>query len=158
MDYILKSNLWKFFKSLRVQANQIYCMLVASPIHYAWVTIVDKKDHSVQQRVTIAQFVDSFNKMPSVGKFYKLGINLYLNNTISSFEATCLSELSVEIVEGLFVGIVSYHCKEWADSGKRFELTPHVIQHYKFKLRYIKDLQTIVDQCNAFLITGKDKS
>lgn len=158
MDYILKSNLWKFFKSLRVQANQIYCMLVASPIHYAWITIVDKKDSSVQQRITIAQFVKSLKEMPSAGKCYKLGINLYLNNTQSSFEAACLSELSVEIVEGLFVGIVSYHCKEWKDSGKLLELTPQTIQHYKFKQRYIQDLQTIVEQCNASLTMNKHKS
>lgn len=158
MDYILKSNLWKFFKSLRVQANQIYCMLVASPIHYAWITVVDKKDSSVQQRVTIAQFVNSLKEMPSVGKCYKLGINLYLNKTKRSYEAACLSELSVEIVEGLFVGIVSYHCKEWADSGNRLEFTPQVIQHYKFKLRYVQDMQTIIEQCNASLIMNKNKS
>ena len=47
-NYILKNNLWKFFKTLRTQANPIYCLFVASPIAYAWVTIIDKMDSTIQ--------------------------------------------------------------------------------------------------------------
>ncbi|MBR4882905.1 MAG: hypothetical protein IKU18_03400 [Bacteroidales bacterium] len=158
MDYILKSNLWKFFKSLRVQANQIYCMLVASPVDYAWITVVDKNNSNEAWRVSIAQFVGSLRTMPSVGKYYKLNINLYLNGKESCFEASVLSELSVERVEGLFVGIVAYHCKVCADRGTRLELTPQILQHYRFKKRYVADLQAIIDQCNATIPLNNQKS
>ena len=158
MDYILKSNLWKFFKSLRVQANQIYCMLVASPVDYAWITVVDKNNSNDAWRVSIAQFVGSLRTMPSVGKYYKLNINLYLNQKETCFEAACLPELSVATVEGLFVGIVAYHCKECANRGTRLSLTPQVLQHYKLKKRYIADLQAIIDQCNATVPLNIKKS
>lgn len=159
---ILKSNLWKFFKSLRVQANPLYCMLVASPLNYAWITIVDRDNASIRRRITIAQFVGSFKKMPSAGKCYRLGINLYypsLANTESekvpqckkSYHAARLSELSVEIVESLFIGIVAYHCMESLKKGKKLELTPQIISYYKFKARYIEDLQVIIGQCNDIL-------
>lgn len=157
LSTILKSNLWKFFKSLRVQANQIYCMLVASPVHYAWITVVDKNSN-VQRRISIAQFVGSVRTMPSVGKYYKLNINLYLNGKETCFEASGLSELSVERVEGLFVGIVAYHCKECADRGTRLELTPQILQHYRIKKRYVADLQAIIDQCNATIPLNNKKS
>lgn len=157
MDYILKSNLWKFFKSLRVQANQIYCMLVASPVHYAWIVVVDKNSN-LSRRISIAQFVGSVRTMPSVGKYYKLNINLFLNGKETCFEASELQELSVERVEGLFVGIVAYHCKDCADRGVRFGLTLQVLQQYKLKKRYVADLQAIIDQCNASIPLNTKKS
>ena len=158
MDYILKSNLWKFFKSLRVQANQIYCMLVAGDVNYAWITVADKNNSDLHRRISIAQFVGSVRTMQSVGKYYKLNINLYLNGEESCFEASGLSELSVERVEGLFVGMVAYHCKVCADRGTRLELTPQILQHYRFKKRYVADLQAIINQCNATIPLNNQKS
>ena len=64
-DYIHKSNLWKFFKALRVQANPVYHLLVATPINDAWITIFDKADSTVQKRISILQFIHSLKKMPS---------------------------------------------------------------------------------------------
>jgi hypothetical protein len=156
MDYILKSNLWKFFKSLRVHANQIYCMLVASPVHCAWIVVVDKNSN-LSRRISIAQFIGSVRTVTSVGKYYKLNINLLLNGKETCFEVSELSGLSVERVEMLFPSIVSFHCKDWADRGKLLTLTPQVIQHYKLKKRYVADLQSIIDQCNATLQTDINK-
>ena len=78
-DYILKSNLWKFFKTLRAQANPIYCLFMASPIAYAWVTIIDKMDSTIHKRISIAQFINTLKKMPSTSKYYRLSINSNLS-------------------------------------------------------------------------------
>ncbi len=158
--FILKSNLWKFFKSLRVQAHPIWCLLVASPVNYAWITVCDRQNSNICRRIAIAQFVDSFHKMPSAGKCYKLEINLYWPSldesarpaqTKKSYCASKLSELSVETVEGLFMGIVAYHCMESIKNGRWLEMTPQTILHYKFKARYVGDLQVIVNQCNEMI-------
>lgn len=37
-NYILKSNLWKLFKTLRAQANPVFSLLAASPIHSACIS------------------------------------------------------------------------------------------------------------------------
>lgn len=151
--YILKSNLWKFFKALRAQANPIYCLLVASPIDYAWISIHDKADPANQRRITISQFINSLKKMPSTNKRYRLSIRLYDTSAPeadrnSIYEATCPHHLSIELVCSLFSLIVSFHCVEAAERGDNFELTPQVIGRYKFKARYVEKLQTIIDNFN----------
>lgn len=150
-NHILKSNLWKFFKALRAQANHIYCLLVASPIHYAWITIIDKFDATIQKRISITQFVNSFKKMPSTDKYYRLSINTYDLETSRriTFEATLQQELSLEDVTALFAAIIANHCVEARGRGERFELTPQVMLKYKFKARYIDDLQPIILECNS---------
>ena len=155
---ILKSNLWKFFKTLRTQANPIYCLLVASPIHYAWITILDRRDNNSQKRITIAQFINSLKKMPSSDKLYQLAINTYVptesgKQSKITYEVILLQQLSVDIIKKLLPSIVAYHCFERAKQGHHLELTPKTIQHYKFKTRYIEELQRIIEQCNETIAT-----
>ena len=156
-NHILKSNLWKFFKTLRAQANPIYCLLVASPIAYAWVTIIDKMDSTIQKRISIAQFINSLKKMPSLGKYYRLSINTYNIELCRKhlFEASLQHELSLESVTTLLPAIVAYHCAEAWNRGGLFELTQQIKSQYKFKARYIDDLQTIIEQCNKTIIHNK---
>ena len=114
-ELILKSNLWKFFKILRVQANPIYYLLVASPVHYAWITISDKSDPTSQKRISISQFINTLKKMPTTDKSYRLGINLH-NPTApehlrkQTFEATYRHELSAETILKLIYHIIAFHC------------------------------------------------
>ena len=148
-NYILKSNLWKFFKTLRAQANPIYCLLAASPIHYAWITILDKSDSASQKRISIAQFVHGFKKMPSTGKYYQLSINLWSSSQDKhTHNMVYQNDLSVETTTVIFPDLVAYHCVEEMRQGTRFELTPQTIQRYKLKARYLDDLKTVIKQCN----------
>ena len=162
-NFILKSNLWKFFKSLRVQANPIYCLLMASPIHYAWITIFNKIDPNKQKRLTISQFVNSLKKMPSGNTYYQLNIHLYSpiseNLTIEKslqnkqiYEANYQHELSITTVEGLLCAIVAFHCMEAIKKGERLELTPEIIQFYKFKTRYLEEMDKLIKQCNDSIL------
>ena len=148
-NLILKSNLWKFFKTLRVQANPIYCLLVESPISYAWIAILDKSDSTIQKRISIAQFVNSLKKMPSTGKCYQLGFYLWDEQQGKhTRELICQKELSVDTISTLFPAIVANYCAEANKRGEHFELTPQIIQHYKFKARYVEEVRAIVEQCN----------
>lgn len=150
-DYhILKSNLWKFFKALRAQANPIYCLLVASPISYAWITIIDKMDYTIQKRISIAHFVNVLKKMPSKGKYYRLSIYTYHIGSGSKqlFEASLQHELSLEVVGRLLPVILANHCIEARSRGERFALTPPIKKQYKFKERYIDELQQIIELHN----------
>jgi hypothetical protein len=165
---ILKSNLWKFFKALRAQANPIYCLLVTSPISYVWITIIDKSDSTIQKRISIAQFVNAQKKLPSKYKYYLLSINLFSHTSeehkgiffsqtsdkhkgIYTYNAVSRDELSVDIVKTLWPDIVAYHCAEAIKRNERFELTPETIKRYKFKARYLDELKLLIEQCNAAL-------
>lgn len=155
-NYILKSNLWKFFKTLRAQANPVFSLLVASPVHYAWITISDKSDPTIQERISIAQFVNALKKIPSKDKYYLLSINLFLHTSeehkgIYTYNAVRRDELSVDIVKTLWPDIVAYHCAEAIKRNERFELTPQTIKRYKFKARYLDELKLLIEQCNAAL-------
>lgn len=149
-NYILKSNLWKFFKALRAQANPIYCLLVASPISYAWITIFDKMDYAIQKRISIAHFVNVLKKMPSTGKYYRLSFYTYHINSGSMqlFEISMQHELSLETATKLLPAIIARLCIEAHKKGECFELTPQIIQHYKLKARYVEEVRAIVEQCN----------
>lgn len=149
-NYILKSNLWKFFKALRAQANPIYCLLVASPISYAWITILDKADSSIQKRISIAQFVNSLKKMPSTGKYYRLSIYTYHvdSGRKQLVEVSFRPELSLEIATQLLPGIVAYLCITTHERGERLDLSAQQNNPYRIKARYIDELQTLVEQCN----------
>ena len=153
---IHKSNLWKFFRTLRVQANPIYCLLVASPVSHARIIINGKSANVAPRIITISKFINSLSKMPSKDACYTLCINLWYpdNDDIQaqcSFEAAHLSELSIDIIKTYFPSIVAYHCAEAKKNGESFDLSPQNIQKYKFKSRYLKELQEIVQQCNQLL-------
>ena len=155
---IHKSNLWKFFRTLRVQANPIYCLLVASPVSHARIIINGKSANVAPRIITVSKFINSLNKMPSKDTSYTLSISVrYLtNNDIQaqcSFEAAHLSELSIDIIKTYFPSIVAYHCAEAKKNGESFDLSPQNIQRYKFKSRSIKELEEIVLQCNQLLET-----
>lgn len=162
-DYVLKTNLWKFLKTLRVQANPIYCLLVASPIHCAWVTIIDKEESASQKRIAIAQFVNLLKKKPSTNKRYCLSVALYhisddAPHTSNIYEAVERAELTVETFTRLYPAILAKHCVEAHKRGERFELSPQTILHYKFKARYIDELQPMVERCNSFLTEQSNNS
>ena len=149
-NYILKSNLWKFFKALRAQANPIYCLFVASPMRYAWISIHDKADSANPRRITIAQFVNSLKKIPATDRHYRLAIRLYDPSTdrSSTYEATLLHDLSVELLREIWPSMIAFHCEEATRQGACFELTPQIIGHYKFKTRYIEELQENINNYN----------
>lgn len=146
-SYILKSNLWKFFKTLRVQANPLYCLLVASPVDVAWITIASR-DGGGERRVTIAQFILSLKKMPTTGKVYELHIRLLGDTTERTLSATRLADLSVEVAALLLPEIIAYLCYYYIQRGERLELTPEVIKHYKFKPRYLEELRLLFERAN----------
>jgi hypothetical protein len=155
---IHKSNLWKFFRTLRVQANPIYCLLVASPVSHARIIINGRSGIVAPRIIAISKFINSLSKMPSKDTYYTLSISVrYLtNNDIQAqgnFEAVHLSELSIDNIKTYFPSIVAYHCAEAKKNGESFDLSPQNIQRYKFKSRYIKELQEIVLQCNQLLET-----
>lgn len=153
---ILKNNLWKFFKALRAQANPVYSLLAATPIHYAWITIVDKSDSVSQKRIPISLFINSLKKMPSKDKYYLLSINLFSHTSeeskgVYTYNAAYREELSVDIVRNLWPDLVAYHCAEAIKRNERFELTHQTIKRYKFKARYLDELNLLIEQCNAAL-------
>ena len=155
-DLILKSNLWKFFKTLRVQANPIYYLLVASPVHYAWITISDKSDPTSQKRISVSQFINSLKKLPTTDKSYRLGICLYdpaapEHLRRQTFEAAYRHELSVETILKYLYNIITFHCWEALKKCERLEITPQTIAHYKFKARYVEQMKAIFEQCNTAL-------
>ncbi len=158
-NYILKSNLWKLFKTLRAQANPVFSLLAASPIHSAWIVMYKKDNHGDFQRITVSEFVDNLKNIPNVNTLFKLGIRLYYpaNQRIScgggyngyhEFEAQYRHELSSETVIGLFPNMVACLCKEASKSGDEFALTPDVVRQYRFKPHYMDDIAVIVSQCN----------
>lgn len=151
---ILKSNLWKFFKTLRVQANPIYSLLAGSPIEYACISIVDKKEPSQQLYVSINDFVSTLKDMPSKDKYYHIRINLYYleSQNECTYNATSRNDLSVELIKLLYPRIVAYHCVEASKHGSCFTLTPQIIKHFRIKRRYITELQKIIEQCNNKII------
>lgn len=144
---ILKSNLWKFFKTLRVQANPIYCLLVASPVDMAWITIASREGGG-ERRITVAQFILSLKKMPTTGKIYQLHIRLLSEGVEQTLSATRLSDLSVEATAMLLPEIIAYLCYYHRQRGERLELTPETIKHYKFKPRYLEELQLLFGRAN----------
>ena len=155
---ILNSNLWKFFRALRAQANPIYCLLVASPVAYAWVTVFDKAGISAPKIVSVSRFINSLSKMPSKEKYYSLSISLYhLSNSNSNilgkdiYRAEHLCDLSVDLIKTNLLSIIAYHCAEAISRGERFELNPSTISYFKFKLRYVNELKQLVQQCNGLL-------
>ena len=102
---ILKRNLWKFFKILRAQANPIYGMLEASPINFAWITIIDKSNPTNSKRIPISKFVGSLKKMPSTSKYYQL--NILANEIIY------INELSIENVKSVIAdAIIKFESKQ----------------------------------------------
>ena len=157
-NHIHKSNLWKFFRTLRVQANPIYCLLVASPVSHAWIIINDKSGIAAPRIVAVSKFINSLSKMPSKDTCYTLCINLWYlkENDIQAqgrLEAARLSELSIEIIKTYFPSIMAYHCAQAKKCGESFELSLQNIRKYKFKSRYLKELQDIVQQYNKLLET-----
>ena len=131
-------------------------MLVAAPISYVCVTIIDKSDHTIQKRISIAHFVNALKKTPSKDKYYQLCINLFSHTSdkhkgIYTYNAVSRDELSVDIVKTLWPDIVAYHCAEAIKRNERFELTPQTIKRYKFKARYLDELNLLIEQCNAAL-------
>lgn len=150
---ILKCNLWKFFKALRVQANPIYCLLVASPVQYAWITIVDRENVGNQRCISIRQFISYYKNKSVNDKSYRLSINLYyLDSNIKDgrhiYEVTYRKELSVDVMRVLFPAMIAFHCAEAMSRGVQLQLTPQFIKYYKFKMRYIDEIQSIIERCN----------
>ena len=73
-NYMLKTNLWKFFKTLRAQANPLYCLLVASTMDTAFVEIVGRGDRVRHRRLSVAQFIAQLGKLPTKQVAYHLNI------------------------------------------------------------------------------------
>lgn len=149
-SYILKSNLWKFFKALRVQANPLYCLLVASPADVAWITIVPREGGG-ERRISVVQFILSLKKMPATGKLYQLHIKFLGEDAERVFVATRLADLSVEAAATHLPAMIAYLCYYYRQRGERLELTPEIIKHYKFKTRYLEELQLLFGRANHAL-------
>lgn len=151
-DIILKCNLWKFFKALRAQANPLYCLLAASPIECAWITISERGTDETSLRISITQFLTTHNTLPSTGNQYRLNMRLYdsacgeLAYTINS-----RSELAVERLEPLLSAFVGALCGYYKSKGTRLELTPATINRFKIKARYIGELQSLFESANRAL-------
>ena len=96
-NYILKSNLWKFFKSLRVQANPLYCLLVASPIDTAFVEIVGRGDGVRYRRLSVAQFMASLTKLPTKQVAYNINIKVWGEDGEALWSASRREHLSMDV-------------------------------------------------------------
>lgn len=150
--YILKSNLWKFFKTLRAQANLIYSLLIASSIQHAWITILDTMDTTRQKRIPISQFIYFLKKMPSQHKHYQLSICLWSltdNTTQDKYihEIAFLHELSINNIKPLLSNMIAYHYVVALKQGYRLEMSQQFLQSYKIKARYQQELQDIIQIC-----------
>ncbi len=148
-DYILKSNLWKFFKSLRVQANPLYCLLLASPIYTAFVEIVGRGDGVLYRRLSVAQFVASLTKLPTKQVAYHISIKVWGEDGEALWSASRREHLSMDVAAELLPAMIMHLCRSAASAGHIFVLTPEVINHYHFRRRYIEELELLVLNCNA---------
>lgn len=154
---ILKSNLWKFFKILRVQANPLYCLLEASPIHYARIAIIDKADPEIRRWVTIRQFIRSLRRMPSSQRVYRLEIwccTPSCEPRIYCHEVVNRQDLAVEQLIGRFREILAFHLLKARQQGTPLELTPEQVSRYRFKQRYLEELSQLIAEINEQLVKG----
>ena len=148
-NYILKSNLWKFFKTLRVQANPFYCLLVASTIDVAFVEIVGREDGVRHRRFPIAQFIAQLGKLPTKQVAYHLNIKVWGEDGEALWSATTREHLSVEVATELLPAMIMHLCRTSVAQGHTFVLSPEVISYYHFRQRYIEELELLVSNCNA---------
>lgn len=148
-NYILKTNLWKFFKSLRVQANPLYCLLLASPIYTAFVEIVGRGDGVRYRRLSVAQFVASLTKLPTKQVTYHISIKVWGEDGEALWSASRREHLSMDVAAELLPAMIMHLCRSAASEGHTFVLTPEVINHYHFRRRYIEELALLVSNCNA---------
>ena len=148
-NYILKTNLWKFFKTLRAQANPLYCLLVASTIDIAFVEIVGREDGVRHRRLSVAQFIAQLGKLPTKQVDYHMNIKVWGDDGEDLWSATTREHLSVEDVTELLPAMIMHLCRSSAVQGRTFMLTPEVISHYHFRQRYIEELELLVLNCNA---------
>lgn len=148
-NYILKTNLWKFFKTLRAQSNPLYCLLVASTIDVAFVEIVGREDGVRHRRLPIAQFIAQLGKLPTKQVAYHLNIKVWGEDGEALWSATTREHLSVEVATELLPAMIMHLCRSAASGGHTFVLTPEVINHYHFRRRYIEELELLVSNCNA---------
>ena len=154
-NYVLKTNLWKFFKSLQVQANHLYCLLVASPIDVAFVEIVGRSDGVRWRRLSIAQFVAQLGKLPTRQVAYHLNVKVWGDDGETIWSATSREHLSMEVATELLPAMIMYLCCTSVARGRRFMLTPEVISFYHFRRRYIEELELLVSNCNARIASEK---
>ena len=148
-NYILKTNLWKFFKTLRAQANPLYCLLLASPIYTAFVEIVGRGDGVRHRRLSIAQFVAQLGKLPTKQVAYHINIKVWGEDGEVIWSATTREHLSVEVATELLPAMIMHLCRTSAVKGHTFVLSPEVISYYHFRQRYIEELELLVSNCNA---------
>lgn len=162
-DRIIKNNLRKLFKILRAQANPVYSLLVASPVHVAWIERCSEGNDCPPQRFSIARFIDSIQESGSDRTPHKLSIELYypVYKSITNrggvfgwhtYEANYRNELSSDILISLFPYMVAYLCKKAAIRGEVFSLTPSVSRQYHFKPHYLDEIGIIVSQCNEAIL------
>ena len=148
-NYILKSNLWKFFKTLRAQSNPLYCLLVASPIDTAFVEIVGRGDGVRYRRLSVAQFVASLTKLPTKQVVYNINIKVWGEDGEALWSASRREHLSMDVAAGLLPAMIMHLCRSAASGGHTFVLTPEVINHYHFRRRNIEELELLVSNCNT---------
>ena len=148
-NYILKSNLWKFFKALRAQANPLFCLLVASPIDTAFVEIVGRGDGVRTRRLSIAQFVASLTKLPTKLVAYHISIKVWGEDGEALWYASRREHLSMDVASELLPAMIMHLCRSAASEGHTFVLTPELINHYHFRRRYIEELELLISNCNA---------
>lgn len=148
-NYILKTNLWKFFKTLRAQANPLYCLLVASTIDVAFVEIVGRGDGVRHRRLSIAQFVAWLSKLPTKQVAYHINIKVWGEDGEALWSASRREHLSMDVAAELLPAMIMHLCRSAASEGRTFVLTPEIINHYHFRRRYIEELALLVLNCNA---------
>jgi hypothetical protein len=148
-NYILKTNLWKFFKTLRAQANPLYCLLVASTIDVAFVEIVGRGDGVCHRRLSIAQFIAQLGKLPTKQVAYHLNIKVWGEDGEALWSASRREHLSMDVAAELLPAMIMHLCRSAASGGHTFVLTPEVINHYHFHRRNIEELELLVSNCNT---------
>ena len=154
-NYILKTNLWKFFKTLRAQANPLYCLLVASTIDVAFVEIVGRGDGVRHRRLSIAQFIAQLGKLPTKQVCYQLKIKVWGDEGEAVWTASTREQLSVDVAAELLPTMIMHLCRTSAVQGRTFVLTPEVVAYYHFRQRYFEELQLLVSNCNARIASEK---
>lgn len=155
-SYILKTNLGKFFKIMRVQANSLYCLLVASTVDVAFVDIVGRGDGVRHRRLSVAQFIAQLSNLPTKQVAYHFNIKIWGDDGEELWSATSREHLSVEDVTELLPAMIMHLCRNSAIQGRTFMLTPEVVSYYHFRQRYIEELEHLVLNCNA-RIASEDK-
>ncbi len=150
---ILKSNLYKFLKVLRVKNRAIYKLLLGLPVSTVWIEIFSKDSGISIDKLSFYKFTCSFRSLPSKGVSYRIYYKTYsFSNSEKDFHigenvyvATYRNELTFDFIPSL----LAYLCYEKYVNGlPKFLQSIEEIRQFKFKRKDIDRIGSQVEEYN----------